>query len=203
MKETKCIFLYLLCYCSSFNHTLTTHYWPSDPLDCVIWLCVSSPHMWSRRNVISFMQQKEWNTLLPDKLPSVLWKQSQSFTSKWVSCKWFAILLGSPWTEEPVLFQAASLLLQLRQKWHSLFLRRMRAPSKPWSQVDEATIRAIIAVLSTEEQSAGLQQPSGIGQRPRPMSSEELPLASSWRSNNSRKTSADTEFSDESAAAER
>lgn len=99
--------------------------------------------------------------------------------------------------------QAASLLLQLRQKWHSLFLRRMRAPSKPWSQVDEATIRAIIAVLSTEEQCAGLQQPSGIGQRPRPMSSEELPLASSWRSNNSRKTSADTEFSDESATAER
>eukprot|EP00071_Canis_lupus_P008857 XP_005626411.1 probable ATP-dependent RNA helicase YTHDC2 [Canis lupus familiaris] len=99
--------------------------------------------------------------------------------------------------------EAASLLLQLRQKWHSLFLRRMRAPSKPWSQVDEATIRAIIAVLSTEEQSAGLQQPSGIGQRPRPMSSEELPLASSWRSNNSRKTSADTEFSDESATAER
>lgn len=102
-----------------------------------------------------------------------------------------------------VLLQAAGLLLQLRHKWHSLFLRRMRAPSKPWSQVDEATIRAIIAVLSTEEQSAGLQQPSGIGQRPRPMSSEELPLASSWRSNNSRKTSADTEFSDESATAER
>ncbi|KAM7149206.1 3'-5' RNA helicase YTHDC2 isoform 7-T8 [Molossus nigricans] len=99
--------------------------------------------------------------------------------------------------------EAASLLLQLRQKWHSLFLRRMRAPSKPWSQVDEATIRAIIAALSTEEQSAGLQQPSGIGQRPRPMSSEELPLASSWRSNNSRKSSADTEFSDESTTAER
>ncbi|XP_061045508.1 3'-5' RNA helicase YTHDC2 isoform X3 [Eubalaena glacialis] len=99
--------------------------------------------------------------------------------------------------------EAATLLLQLRQKWHSLFLRRMRAPSKPWSQVDEATIRAIIAVLSTEEQSAGLQQPSGIGQRPRPMSSEELPLASSWRSNNSRKISADTEFSAESTTAER
>ncbi|XP_023587729.1 3'-5' RNA helicase YTHDC2 isoform X3 [Trichechus manatus latirostris] len=99
--------------------------------------------------------------------------------------------------------EAASLLLQLRQKWHSLFLRRMRAPSKPWSQVDEATIRAVIAVLSTEEQSAGLQQPSGIGQRPRPMSSEELPLASSWRSNNSRKSSADTDFSDESTTAER
>ncbi|NXW63328.1 YTDC2 helicase, partial [Eurystomus gularis] len=91
---------------------------------------------------------------------------------------------------------AAALLFQLRQKWHSLFLRRMRAPSKPWSQVDETTIRAIIAVLSAEEQSAGLQQPSGIGQRPRPMTSEELPLASTWRSTNSRKISAETEFSD-------
>ncbi|ETE67645.1 putative ATP-dependent RNA helicase YTHDC2, partial [Ophiophagus hannah] len=99
--------------------------------------------------------------------------------------------------------EAASLLLQLRQKWHSLFLRRMRAPSKPWSQVDEATIRAIIAVLSTEEQSAGLQQPSGIGQRPRPMSSEELPLASSWRSNTSRKSSGESEFADDAFNIER
>ncbi|NXJ03134.1 YTDC2 helicase, partial [Psophia crepitans] len=96
--------------------------------------------------------------------------------------------------------QAAGLLLQLRQKWHSLFLRRIQAPSKPWSQVDEATVGAIIAVLSTEEQSAGLQQPSGIGQRPRPMPSEELPLTSTWRSTNSRKSSAETEFSDASSA---
>lgn len=73
----------------------------------------------------------------------------------------------------------------------------MRAPSKPWSQVDETTVRAIIAVLTSEEQSAGLQQPSGIGQRPRPMASEELPLAApTWRSINSRKSSAETEFSD-------
>jgi len=79
----------------------------------------------------------------------------------------------------------------------------MRAPSKPWSQVDETTVRAIVAVLSTEEQSAGLQQPSGIGQRPRPMTSEELPLASTWRSTNSRKSSAETEFSDDSSNAEK
>ncbi|NXS11841.1 YTDC2 helicase, partial [Neodrepanis coruscans] len=95
--------------------------------------------------------------------------------------------------------EAAGLLLQLRQKWHSFFLRRMRAPSKPWSQADEATVRAIVAVLTAEEQSAGLQQPSGIGQRPRPVASEELPLAS-WRSTNSRKSSAETEFSDSSNA---
>ncbi|XP_005142130.1 3'-5' RNA helicase YTHDC2 [Melopsittacus undulatus] len=99
--------------------------------------------------------------------------------------------------------EAAGLLLQLRQKWHSLFLRRMRAPSKPWSQVDETTVRAIVAVLSTEELSAGLQQPSGIGQRPRPMTSEELPVTSTWRSTNSRKSSAETEFSDDSSNAEK
>ncbi|NWI44196.1 YTDC2 helicase, partial [Picathartes gymnocephalus] len=95
---------------------------------------------------------------------------------------------------------AAGMLLQLRQKWHSLFLRRMRAPSKPWSQVDETTLRAITAVLSAEEQSAGLQQPSGIGQRPRPVTCEELPLASTWKSTSSRKSSAETEVSDSSNA---
>ncbi|CAH2296197.1 probable ATP-dependent RNA helicase YTHDC2 isoform X1 [Pelobates cultripes] len=90
----------------------------------------------------------------------------------------------------------AGLLFELRQKWHSLFLRRMRSPFKPWSQVDEATLRAVIAVITTEEQSAGLQQPSGIGQRPRPVPHEELPFASSWRTN-SRKISPKTEFSED------
>ncbi|XP_075035779.1 3'-5' RNA helicase YTHDC2 isoform X2 [Mixophyes fleayi] len=99
--------------------------------------------------------------------------------------------------------EAAGLLIQLRQKWHSLFLRRMKAPSKPWSQADEATIRAVIAVLSTEEQCAGLQQPSGIGQRPRPMSSEELPVSSSWRTNNCRKSSAEADFSDDFSSLDR
>ncbi len=65
--------------------------------------------------------------------------------------------------------QAGNLAMQLRLKWHSLFLRRMRSPSKPWSQVDENVIRAVIGVLTNEEQSLGLQQPAGIGQRPRPM----------------------------------
>ena len=31
--------------------------------------------------------------------------------------------------------EAAHLTITLRQKWHSLFLRRMKAPAKPWSQV--------------------------------------------------------------------
>ncbi|NXC11751.1 YTDC2 helicase, partial [Orthonyx spaldingii] len=78
--------------------------------------------------------------------------------------------------------------------------RRMRAPSKPWSQVDETTVRAIAAVLSAEEQSAGLQQPSGIGQRPRPVTCEELPLASMWRSTDNKKSSTESEFCDSSNA---
>ncbi|KAM9367474.1 3'-5' RNA helicase YTHDC2 [Phaethornis superciliosus] len=114
-----------------------------------------------------------------------------------------ALLKLDEWLHLKLDPEAAGLLLQLRQKWHSLFLRRMRAPSKPWSQVDEATVRAIVAVLTTEEQSAGLQQPSGIGQRPRPMTSEELPLVSTWRSTNNRKSAAETEFSDESSNTEK
>ncbi|MGH0192730.1 UNVERIFIED_CONTAM: hypothetical protein FKN15_022878 [Acipenser sinensis] len=99
--------------------------------------------------------------------------------------------------------ETANLVFHLRQKWHSLFLRRMRAPSKPWSQVDEATMRALVSVLITEEHVAGLQQPTGIGQRPRPMSSEEPPQLSSWRATNSRESSADTEFSDGTSNVER
>ncbi|KAF2987961.1 hypothetical protein EK904_006235, partial [Melospiza melodia maxima] len=111
-----------------------------------------------------------------------------------------ALLKLDEWLHLKLDPEAAGMLLQLRQKWHSLFLRRMRAPSKPWSQVDETTVRAITAVLSAEEQSAGLQQPSGIGQRPRPVTCEELPLASTWKSANSRKSSTETELSDSSNA---
>lgn len=69
--------------------------------------------------------------------------------------------------------EAAALVLELRQKWHNVFLKRIKFPSKPCSQQDEAVIRTLVSVLSAEEQSAGLQQPTGIGQRPRPMTSEE------------------------------
>ncbi|XP_074546808.1 3'-5' RNA helicase YTHDC2 [Halichoeres trimaculatus] len=71
--------------------------------------------------------------------------------------------------------EAAGLVFDLRQKWQNLFLRRIRCPSKPWVQQDEAIIAALVSVLSAEEQGAGLQQPTGIGQRPRPMSSEDGP----------------------------
>ncbi|KAI3362257.1 hypothetical protein L3Q82_012222, partial [Scortum barcoo] len=102
--------------------------------------------------------------------------------------------------------EAAGLVFELRQKWQNLFIKRIRCPSKPWSQQDEAIIRTLVSVqnipfsssmlmtgahtdvpqvLAAEEQRAGLQQPTGIGQRPRPMSSEEGPQASVKNSKNS------------------
>ncbi|KAL7835114.1 hypothetical protein SRHO_G00293610 [Serrasalmus rhombeus] len=99
--------------------------------------------------------------------------------------------------------EMADLVFQLRQRWQGLFLRRIRSPSKPWSPLDEATIRALVSVLSTEEQASGLQQPTGVGQRPKPMSSDEPPQPSSWRSTNSRRSLLDTERGEEAACADR
>uniref|UniRef100_A0A8C5F3G2 RNA helicase n=1 Tax=Gadus morhua TaxID=8049 RepID=A0A8C5F3G2_GADMO len=76
------------------------------------------------------------------------------------------------WIDFQLESETAKLVFQLRQKWHSMFLRRMRCPSKPLSQQDEATICALVSVLTAEEQALGLPQPTGIGQRPWPMLSE-------------------------------
>ncbi|XP_060076466.1 3'-5' RNA helicase YTHDC2-like [Ylistrum balloti] len=70
--------------------------------------------------------------------------------------------------------ETMSIVLQLRQKWNSLLLRRMKSPSKTWSQLDESVVRTIVNVLTNEEQTMGLQQPAGIGQRPRPMTAESI-----------------------------
>ncbi|XP_052829379.1 3'-5' RNA helicase YTHDC2 [Octopus bimaculoides] len=78
------------------------------------------------------------------------------------------------WLSFQVDSESSSLVLQLRQKWYSLFIRRMRAPSKPWTQTDEAIVRAIVEVLVTEERELGLQQPAGIGQRPISMAAESI-----------------------------
>ncbi|KAK2151127.1 hypothetical protein LSH36_375g06007 [Paralvinella palmiformis] len=92
--------------------------------------------------------------------------------------------------------EASNLIMQLRQKWHSLFIRRMKAPSKPFSPVDENVIRTIVAVLTSEEQMLGLQQPVGIGKRPKLMS-----MDSFISSGGSRRGSYDTEHSDDSSSA--
>ncbi|KAJ0012741.1 hypothetical protein NQD34_017075 [Periophthalmus magnuspinnatus] len=68
--------------------------------------------------------------------------------------------------------ETAGLVFELRQKWQNLFIKRIKCPSKPWSPQDDAVICTLVSVLSAEEQRAGLQQPTGIGQRPRPMISE-------------------------------
>ncbi|XP_068740703.1 3'-5' RNA helicase YTHDC2-like isoform X2 [Montipora capricornis] len=39
----------------------------------------------------------------------------------------------------------------LRHKMQALVIRRIRSPSRPWSQVDEMVVRAVAAVLSAEE----------------------------------------------------
>jgi hypothetical protein len=39
-----------------------------------------------------------------------------------------------------------------------------------YHQVDEAVIKTVINVLTAEEEAVGLQQPSGIGRRPWPLS---------------------------------
>ncbi|XP_052556919.1 3'-5' RNA helicase YTHDC2 isoform X1 [Tympanuchus pallidicinctus] len=111
-----------------------------------------------------------------------------------------ALLKLDEWLHFKLDSEVAGLLMQLKLKWHNLLLRRMRAPSKPWSQADEITIRTIVSVLSTEEQFAGLLQPSGVGQRPRPVSYNELPSAPTWRSAS---TSAENELSDDSSNAEK
>lgn len=65
--------------------------------------------------------------------------------------------------------ETAQLFLHLRQKWNALFLRRMKAPNKAMSALDEKVINALVTVITNEEQACGLQQPTGIGQRPRPL----------------------------------
>jgi len=58
-----------------------------------------------------------------------------------------ATLRLDDWLSFRVDAEAAALVMQLRQKWHSLFLRRMRAPTKPWSQFDESTVRSIVSTI--------------------------------------------------------
>jgi len=109
-----------------------------------------------------------------------------------------AVLRLDDWIMFRVDAEAAALVMQMRQKWHSLFLRRMRAPTKPWSQFDESTVRSIVSVMTNEELALGLQQPAGIGQRPRPMSTETV--ISSGGSRTGSTDAADQSDADASAA---
>ncbi|KAG7197988.1 hypothetical protein KM043_016214 [Ampulex compressa] len=72
--------------------------------------------------------------------------------------------------------EAARPFLHLRQKWNALFLRRMKSPNKVMSQLDEKVVSTIVNVITHEEQACGLEQPSGIGQRPRPLIVDYYPV---------------------------
>ncbi|XP_071513449.1 3'-5' RNA helicase YTHDC2-like isoform X3 [Panulirus ornatus] len=76
--------------------------------------------------------------------------------------------------------QAAHLALQLRHKLHALILRRLRAPNKPLTQADEDVVRVVASALSQEEQALNLLQPSGVGQRPRPLYPHSHPHEGGW-----------------------
>lgn len=79
------------------------------------------------------------------------------------------ILKLDDWVVFKVDPEAAQLVLHLRQKWNALFLRRMKNPTKLMSQQDEQVIKTLVSVITNEEQACGLQQPLGVGQRPRPL----------------------------------
>nr|XP_002123879.3 3'-5' RNA helicase YTHDC2-like [Ciona intestinalis] len=68
----------------------------------------------------------------------------------------------------------AGMLAQIRTRWNSLFARRIRNPSKPWQPDDEAMLSAVINILTSEEDTLKLMQPSGIGQRPRPAAQDDV-----------------------------
>ncbi|XP_034942957.1 3'-5' RNA helicase YTHDC2-like isoform X2 [Chelonus insularis] len=73
------------------------------------------------------------------------------------------------WISFKLDYETVQLVLHLRQKWNALFLRRMKTPNRTMSQLDELVIKTIVNVITNEEQACDLQQPSGIGQRPRPL----------------------------------
>uniref|UniRef100_A0A1B6M6V0 RNA helicase n=1 Tax=Graphocephala atropunctata TaxID=36148 RepID=A0A1B6M6V0_9HEMI len=77
--------------------------------------------------------------------------------------------------------EAASLIHQLRLKWHTLLFKRLKNSSKPWTSSDEAIVNTLVSVLSSEELALGLEQPQGVGQRPRPLNIDCFPqVRRSW-----------------------
>ena len=61
----------------------------------------------------------------------------------------------------------ASLLFYIRRKWGAMFLRRLQCAAKPMNQADEYIVNALVTILNSEEMALKLNQPIGIGQRPK------------------------------------
>ncbi|XP_041981037.1 3'-5' RNA helicase YTHDC2-like [Aricia agestis] len=88
-----------------------------------------------------------------------------------------AVLALDDWTAFAADASDALSVYYLRQKLCALVVRRMANPAKPPTPLDEQILGTVVAVLGAEERNAGLQQPAGIGQRPRPLTVD----AAGWR----------------------
>lgn len=66
----------------------------------------------------------------------------------------------------------------LRQKLCALVIRRMSNPAKPMTPLDEQILSTVVHIMGAEEKNVGLNQPSGIGQRPKPLTVD----SPNWRS---------------------
>ena len=75
-----------------------------------------------------------------------------------------------PWTSFRCSQETVTQVSQLRQKWSSLWLRRLAGSAKQargYEEQDDAVVATLAAVLAQEEANLGLAQPQGIGQRPK------------------------------------
>ena len=85
-------------------------------------------------------------------------------------------------TDKPLL----DIIIQLRQKWSALFLRRLNCAGKPMTQVDDSIVQTLVNILTAEESALGLNQPIGIGQRPKTIPPPESSNSYSPRKTNMR-----------------
>ncbi|XP_013183775.2 3'-5' RNA helicase YTHDC2 [Amyelois transitella] len=80
-----------------------------------------------------------------------------------------AVLALDDWTAFTADASDAISVYYLRQKLCALVVRRMSNPAKPMTPLDEQILSTVVHVLGAEEKNVGLSQPSGIGQRPKPL----------------------------------
>ncbi|XP_053612079.1 3'-5' RNA helicase YTHDC2-like [Plodia interpunctella] len=80
-----------------------------------------------------------------------------------------AVLALDDWTAFTADASDAISVYYLRQKLCALVVRRMSNPAKPMTPLDEQILSTAVHVLGAEEKNVGLNQPSGIGQRPKPL----------------------------------
>ncbi|GBP79903.1 Probable ATP-dependent RNA helicase YTHDC2 [Eumeta japonica] len=101
--------------------------------------------------------------------PPGLSSDSDSEADEHASSPDTAVLALDDWTAFTADASDAIGVYYLRQKLCALIIRRMGNPAKPTTPLDEQILNAVVHVLGAEERNVGLSQPSGIGQRPKPL----------------------------------